>query len=140
MRRGVSKSDDIIGLLLKGGLSTTEIIEECKEFYLAGQDTTTAFLSWALVALRVQVAVPTYIAHRDPRVWGDDALMFNPNRFSEGVSKAAKESLYFPFGWGARMCIGNNFGMAEAKLILSQIALGKDDVNNMHKKRMNQSF
>lgn len=188
MRRGVSQSDDILGLLLKGGLSTTEIIEECKEFYLAGQDTTTALLSWTLVALSmhpewqdkarnevfqvlgknkpkfedlnqlkimnmifqevlrlypaltlmrstvkttklgdmtipagVQIFVPIYIAHRDPQVWGDDALMFNPNRFSEGVSKAAKEPLYFPFGWGPRMCIGNNFGMAEAKLVLSQI-------------------
>lgn len=69
----------------------------------------------------VQIFVPIYIAHRDPQVWGDDALIFNPNRFSEGVSKAAKEPLYFPFGWGPRMCIGNNFGMAEAKLVLSQI-------------------
>jgi len=69
----------------------------------------------------VQVCVPTHLVHRDPQVWGDDALMFNPERFSEGVTKAAKEQLYFPFGWGARMCIGLNFGMLEAKLIFAQI-------------------
>ncbi|XP_055832609.1 cytochrome P450 CYP72A616-like [Solanum dulcamara] len=188
VRRGVSNNDDILGLLLKGGLSTHDVIEECKEFYLAGQDTTTALLSWTLVVLSmhpewqdkarnevfqvigknkpkfedlnqlkimnmifqevlrlypaltlmrstskstklgdmtippgVQMFVPIYLIHRDPQVWGEDALTFNPERFSEGVSKAAKEQMYFPFGWGPRMCVGNNFGMVEAKLVLSSI-------------------
>lgn len=63
VRRGLSDNDDILGLLLKsrneqnpsktgrGSLSTDDVIEECKEFYFAGQDTTTALLSWTLVVL-----------------------------------------------------------------------------------------
>ena len=70
----------------------------------------------------VQLFIPLHIVHRDPEQWGEDALEFNPERFAEGIAKASKDQVsYFPFGWGPRICIGQNFAMIEAKLALSQI-------------------
>lgn len=49
--------------------------------------------------------------HRNPALW-DDALKFKPERFVNDP-KLTKSKNFFPFGAGPRMCIGNNFAMAE---------------------------
>ncbi|CAJ1978212.1 unnamed protein product [Sphenostylis stenocarpa] len=70
----------------------------------------------------VELVVPVSMLHQEREYWGDDAGEFNPNRFSEGVSKATKGKLsYLPFGWGPRLCIGQNFGLLEAKVAVSMI-------------------
>lgn len=70
----------------------------------------------------VELVVPVSIIHQEKEYWGDDAGEFNPERFSEGVSKATKGKLsYLPFGWGPRLCIGQNFGLLEAKVAVSMI-------------------
>lgn len=71
----------------------------------------------------VSLLIPVYLIHRDPELWGEDATEFNPERFSDGISKATKDSQssFFSFGWGPRMCIGQNFAMLEAKLALTLI-------------------
>lgn len=70
----------------------------------------------------VELLFPTILVHHDPATWGSDAEEFNPERFSDGISKASKdEAAFFPFGWGPKICIGQNFAMIEARMAMAMI-------------------
>ena len=70
----------------------------------------------------VHVLLPIVLIHRDKHLWGEDANEFKPERFSEGIAKATQNQLsFFPFSWGPRVCIGNNFALIEAKMALAMI-------------------
>ncbi|KAL1827572.1 hypothetical protein ACET3Z_005984 [Daucus carota] len=76
--------------------------------------------------VRVPKGVNTWIwsiaMHRDPQLWGPDALKFNPERFSNGVSGACKiPQAYIPFGLGPRTCPGKNLGMMELTVMFSLV-------------------
>ncbi|XP_051225069.1 cytochrome P450 CYP72A616 [Lolium perenne] len=70
----------------------------------------------------VTFALPIVSVHHDPDVWGEDVDEFKPERLAEGVAAASKDSpAFFPFGWGPRICVGQNFALLEAKIGLSMI-------------------
>ncbi len=65
----------------------------------------------------VNVLIP--MLHRDTDAWGDDVEDFRPERF-EDPSKVPTDA-YKPFGSGQRACIGQQFALHEATLVLGTL-------------------
>ncbi|ANE48346.1 hypothetical protein SY83_21000 [Paenibacillus swuensis] len=68
-----------------------------------------------------EVTVSPYLMHRHPKYF-PEPNRFRPERFDHDMVKGIPQFAYFPFGGGARVCIGNHFAMLEATLILATIA------------------
>ena len=66
------------------------------------------------------VIVCTQLLHRDPRFW-DDPARFDPARFDEGAG-GRRHPAYLPFGAGPRSCLGREFALMEATLLLAALA------------------
>lgn len=71
----------------------------------------------------MEISIPTLELHRSQEIWGEDAHLFKPERFAEGVAKATRNNpmAFLPFGFGPRTCVGLNFASNEAKIALSMI-------------------
>ncbi|THG01168.1 hypothetical protein TEA_015881 [Camellia sinensis var. sinensis] len=139
--------NDLLGILLKTNLkeiqekgnkknitlATKEVIEECKLFYLAGQETTSALLVWTMILLSKYQKWQALAREEVLVVFGDkkpdsdglnqlktmtmilyevlrDVTEFKPERFSEGVTKATKgPGTFIPFGGGPREVVQPNW-------------------------------
>jgi cytochrome P450 len=66
-----------------------------------------------------EIFLSQYVVHRDPELW-DDPTEFRPERFASGADENRPRYSYFPFGGGARMCIGRQFALMEAQIVLSR--------------------
>jgi cytochrome P450 len=67
------------------------------------------------------VLVSQYVMHRDPRFF-PEPLRFDPERWTPEAKEARPQYAYFPFGGGARRCIGEGFAWMEGTLIIAAIA------------------
>ena len=74
--------------------------------------------------------------HRDKSVWGADADEFNPDHFTVEAEQARPANAYKPFGNGQRACIGRQFAMQEATLVLGMLLqrFNLIDYSNYHLK------
>jgi cytochrome P450 len=67
-----------------------------------------------------QIGLLQWIVHRDPR-WFEEPAEFKPERWANDFAKRLPRGAYFPFGDGPRICIGSQFAMIEAVLILATV-------------------
>ena len=67
-----------------------------------------------------QVLMTQWAVHRDPR-WFAEPETFLPERWLDGLAERLPRFAYFPFGGGARVCVGNHFATLEAVLVLATL-------------------
>jgi cytochrome P450 len=67
---------------------------------------------------RTTVLISQFVTHRDPRYF-PDPLRFDPERFTAEAKSRRTKFTYFPFGAGARQCIGESFAWMEGVLVLA---------------------
>lgn len=67
-----------------------------------------------------EVSISQFAVHRDSR-WYADPLSFRPERWTEEFKATLPRFAYFPFGGGPRLCIGQQFAMVEASIILAML-------------------
>ncbi len=81
---------------------------------------------WTIPAGSLIVASP-WVSHRDPAYW-TSPLAFRPTRWLDGAGQFDESApgqprgVWFPFGWGNRRCIGDQFALMEAVLVLGSLA------------------
>lgn len=64
------------------------------------------------------VTVLAPMLHRQP-VWGDNPELFDPSRFTPEAEAARSPHAFKPFGTGERACIGRQFALHEATMLLA---------------------
>jgi cytochrome P450 len=68
-----------------------------------------------------------FALHRSPR-WWESSLSFRPQRWIDASGHFSEEApgqprgAWFPFGWGNRRCIGEQFAWTEATLVMATLA------------------
>lgn len=73
------------------------------------------------VAPGTVLAISIYTLHRHPGFW-ENPEAFDPQRFAPDNDLRRHKFAYIPFGAGPRQCIGSNFGLLEASLIIACIS------------------
>ena len=68
-----------------------------------------------------EILVLTPMLHRDLETWGPSPEAFDPDRFTREAEHNRPANVYKPFGDGQRACIGRQFAMQEATLVLGML-------------------
>ena len=64
------------------------------------------------------IMIHMFKVHRNPLYWGDDAHLFNPDRFMPGNIVKIHPYAFIPFANGPRICIGKRYAMNNIKIVL----------------------
>ncbi|MEQ1754928.1 MAG: cytochrome P450 [Micropepsaceae bacterium] len=72
------------------------------------------------VAPRDQIWASAWVMHRHRKFW-ENPTAFMPDRFAGKSAPWVQIPAYVPFGVGPRICIGLNFALAEAQIVLAHL-------------------
>jgi cytochrome P450 len=64
------------------------------------------------------IAISPWVVHRLPRLWNNPEG-FDPERFTPEAAEQRHKFAHLPFGGGPRTCIGSNFALMEAQLVVA---------------------
>lgn len=67
------------------------------------------------------VMAAAWVTHRDPRFW-DAPERFMPERWTPEARASRPKFAFYPFGGGARVCLGEAFAWMEGTLVLAALA------------------
>ena len=73
------------------------------------------------IPLGATILLAPWVTHRDPRFFADPEA-FRPERWLDGLAQRLPAGAYFPFGDGPRRCIGQNFALMEAAIVIAMMA------------------
>lgn len=101
------------------------ILEESMRLYppvgmLAREVLADDSLGGRAIAANDVIFLPLYALHRHAMLW-DNPDSFDPDRFLPEQVKARDRYAYLPFGAGPRVCVGANFAMMQAQIILGTL-------------------
>jgi cytochrome P450 len=74
-----------------------------------------------LIPPRSLVLMSPYVMHRDERYF-PEPTRFDPERWTTAERESRPQFSYFPFGGGARRCIGEGFARMEGVLLIATLA------------------
>lgn len=105
---------------------TRQVVEETLRLYppawmIARAPVEDTELGGYFLPKRSLLLLSPWVVHRHPAYWPDPEG-FDPDRFAPEARAGHHRFQYFPFGGGPRLCIGNNFALMEAQLILATLA------------------
>ena len=83
------------------------------------------------VAAGTAITVISQALHHSTEVWGPDAKEFNPDHTAAERMTAIPPNAYKPFGTGQRACIGRQFAIQEAVLVLGMLVQRFDFVDHL---------
>lgn len=74
----------------------------------------------AYIPKGTNVFISQYITHRDPEFF-KNPKEWDPDRWDDDLESKLPKGAYFPFGYGARKCIGEQFALIETRILLLYI-------------------
>ncbi|MET7773807.1 cytochrome P450 [Nocardia sp. NPDC005366] len=83
------------------------------------------------------VVISPFVNHRFPDFW-ESPLTFDPDRFTKENAKARPPFRYFPFGWGAHLCVGQHMALVEVRIGLAML-LSRYDIELVNGLRVREN-
>ncbi|KAF8007016.1 hypothetical protein BT93_K1119 [Corymbia citriodora subsp. variegata] len=129
--------EEVMELLRGGQIPDADIIRKMKTLTMVINESLRLYPPVAIISrealedmkfgnIRVPKGVNVWTVmvtlHQDHNIWGPNANRFDLERFANGVTRACQlPYAYMPFGVGPRTCLGQNFAMAELKVLLALV-------------------